>query len=101
MTPFNPENKQVLTFKDCLEPAMHITDRDDAKQYLQAYIQHIASHLDDDDDRDPKRIALINLGFYTTFHSMQTRRRVEKLFGAKHPIYGSAFAPVLPVQPQL
>lgn len=37
MTIFNPENKEQLTYGDCLFPAMEITDKEDADQYLNAY----------------------------------------------------------------
>lgn len=41
MIKFNPENKQELTYGECLEPAMKITDPEDAKQYKEAYIKFI------------------------------------------------------------
>jgi hypothetical protein len=34
MTKFNPENKEALTYGECLDPAMKITDEADAKQYF-------------------------------------------------------------------
>lgn len=34
MTKFNPENKATLTYGECLDPAMKITDTKDAQQYV-------------------------------------------------------------------
>ena len=46
MTKFNPENKKSLTYGECLDPAMNITDSEDAKQYKADYIGFIQKELD-------------------------------------------------------
>ena len=36
MTKFNPENKDVLTYGECLKPAMEIETKEDAEQFKAA-----------------------------------------------------------------
>jgi len=92
MTKFNPENKETLTYGECLGPAMEITDPKDAQQYLTEYVKHIQKYLDKeprDDNMTAEDIAKVNLGYYAGYYSNETRVRVESLFTCSHPIFGS------------
>lgn len=92
MTKFNPENKETLTYGEVLDPAMEITDPQDAQQYLAEYVKHIQKFLDDDprdDNMTAEEIAKSNLGYYAGYYSDETRKRVEELFTCAHPIFGS------------
>jgi hypothetical protein len=91
MTKFNPENKETLTYGECLHPAMKITDVEDAKQYLDAYVEYTQKHLDKDPKNDNKTaldIVKANLGYFAGYYDNETRGRVEKLFCCSHPIFG-------------
>lgn len=92
MTQFNPENKQVLTYGECLEPAMDITDPEDAKQYKEAYIKFIEKFMTDRESKagqTAEQIANANLGYWAGYYGDEVRERVERLFNCKHPIFGS------------
>ena len=92
MTPFNPEQKDELTYQDCLGPAMEITEQDDADQYLAAYVAYIQKCLDEEprlDDMTAEQIATNNLGYYAGYYSSDVRERVERLFRCAHPVFGS------------
>ncbi len=92
MTKFNPENKETMTYGECLGPAMEITDPEDAQQYLTEYVNHIQKYLDAeprDDDMTAEQIAKTNLGYYAGYGSSETRVRVEKLFRCAHPVFGA------------
>lgn len=92
MTKFNPENKEKLTFGESLDPAMKITDPEDAKQYLQAYVAFIQKNIDADPtvtDKNAEEIAKINLAYYAGYGDTEQRERVERLFSCAHPIFGS------------
>jgi len=92
MTIFNPENKQVLTFKELLDPAMEIKENEDAKQYLASYVEWLeAAWLRDGKiEKEPAiNIAKSNLGYWAGYYSESTRKRVENLFECEHPIFGS------------
>jgi len=92
ITKFNPEGKETLTYGECLEPAMKITNPEDAKQYFEDYVKFIQKYLDKeprDDDKTASDIAKINLGYYAGYYDNDTRRRVEKLFFCEHPVFGS------------
>jgi hypothetical protein len=93
MTKFNPDGKTVLTYAECLGPAMKITDEEDAKQYLKDYVVYIQGYLDKEprnDDNTAEQIAKINLGYYAGYYDDETRLRVERLFQCSHPIFGKA-----------
>lgn len=92
MTKFNPDNKDTLTFGECLGPAMEITDPQDAQQYLTEYVKYTQKFLDKeprDDNMTAEDICKVNLGYYGGYYSNETRERVEKLFLCEHPVFGS------------
>lgn len=86
MTKFNPEGKEVLTYGECLEPAMEITDPEDAAQYFKDYVAFIEPR---DDDMIAESMAKENLGYYAGYYSTDTRERVERLFSCQHPVFGA------------
>lgn len=94
MTKFNPGD---CTYRDILGPAMNITDVDDAKQYLQSYVEYLIPHIiekytDADDEFiyiESLNIAKQNLGYYAGYYDNETRKRVETLFECSHPVFGS------------
>ena len=92
MTKFNPENKEVLTYGECLFPAMEITDLEDAQQYLQNYVEYIQKAINKEPREDNKsalEIAKINLGYFAGYYNSEIQQRVNKLFCTTHPIFGS------------
>lgn len=92
MTPFNPKKKKELTIGEVLDPAMKITDPEDAKQYKAAYIAWIQEDLDVNPDPNgltAEQIANSNLGYFAGYFSNEVRERVERLFTCAHPIFGS------------
>ena len=92
MIKFNPENKEALTYGECLYPAMEITDAEEAKQYKADYIKFIDKFLVDGESESgltAEQIANNNLGYWAGYYGDKVRRRVEKLFNCAHPIFGS------------
>ena len=92
MTVLNPENKELLTIGEALDPAMKITDPEDAKQYKAAYVAYLQKHQDKEGkvpDMTAEEIANANLGYYAGYHSNEVRKRIEKLFNCAHPVFGS------------
>lgn len=96
-TQFNPDNKTELTYGQILDPAMKITEEEDAKQYLESYISYLIPYvIDNNKDKDDifiyeesVKIAKYNLGYYAGYFDNSTRERVERLFNCSHPIFGS------------
>lgn len=79
-----------------LGSAMNITEEEDAKQYLQAYIDYIQARMDADPDnpnfvgKTAEEIAKGNIGYYAGYYDHDVRIRVERLFQCSHPIFGQA-----------
>jgi hypothetical protein len=93
MTPFNPKNKDELTYAEALKPAMGIKNKEDAVQYLQNYVTFIQNILDKaprNDEMTAEQIAKINLGYFAGYYNKKTRLRIEKFFMCEHPIFGKA-----------
>lgn len=91
MQPF-PER---MTVGDKYGPAMVITEQTEANEYFEACVEHtmrVCSEVmrADDPRAEAERIERINLGYYAGYYGTETRVRVEILFGAKHPIFGSS-----------
>ena len=92
MTKFNPNNKEVLTYGDCLDPIFKINDKADAMQYKQAYIDYTQKMLDKEprkDDMTAEQIVNVNIGYYAGYGSNDDRVRIEELFECSHPVFGS------------
>jgi hypothetical protein len=93
MTKFNPENKDVLTYGECLSPAMEITDKADADQYKRDYIAFTERALKENPNPDKnltaEKIVNINLAYFAGYYSAETRERVERLFECAHPVFGA------------
>lgn len=97
MTKFNPENKKEPTYGDLLDPAMKITDPDDAAQYFQSYVEHLVLFVEQKHPGETfdfiydesVNIAKSNLGYFAGYCDNKTRERVERLFCCEHPIFGS------------
>lgn len=93
MVKFNPEGKEVLTYGECLHPAMKITDQAEADQYLKDYVAFIQTHLDIEPNPEGKtaeQIAKINLGYFAGYYDHDTSVRAHRLFKCTHPIFGNS-----------
>jgi hypothetical protein len=91
MTTFNPENKELLSDREAIEPAMNIVDPDDAAQYKAAYMAYIETYLVggvNERGQTAEELANHNLGYFAGYHSDTVRARVEELFDCAHPIFG-------------
>jgi hypothetical protein len=92
MTKFNPENKDVLTYGECLEPIMEIEDLEDAQQYLKDYVAYMQKILNKDPQENgitAEEIVKANIGYWAGYYGDDVRKRVEKLFSCEHPFFGS------------
>lgn len=97
MKPF-PER---ITVGDKYGPAMTITDQAEADEYFEACVEHTMNFCSeiwqaDDPRAEAERIERLNLGYIAGYYDHETRVRVERLFSAKHPIFGTASKPVDP-----
>jgi len=93
MTKFNPEGKETLTYRECLAPAMEITEQADADQYKADYVAFIQKHLDKEprnDNMTAEQIANVNLGYYAGYYDGVTMERVNRLYKTTHPVFGNS-----------
>jgi hypothetical protein len=89
MTKFNPDNKHRLTYGEALGPAMKITDKEDAKQYFEKYVEYLdKANKEEGNEVDAKAIAKTNLGYYAGYYDPETYARVMNLYDTVHPFFG-------------
>ncbi len=70
-------------------PAMEIEDQAEANAWFEQIVQFIMDDRTDNCDRaKAEDIARQNLGYFSGYYGIETQRRVERLFGACHPIFG-------------
>ena len=95
MIKFNEQNLEVLTFAQCLDPAMKVRSQIEADQYLKDYANYILEDINSDPfkdkDADPYEIARTNLGYWAAYFGASTRFRVEKFFKCEHPVFGKVY----------
>lgn len=76
-----------ITIGDKYGPAMKINELTEAKAYLAKCIEH--SMLWGNTYDEAVAIEKSNIGYYAGYYSIETQKRVEELFNAAHPIFGS------------
>ena len=80
------------TLGDKYNPAMQITDLGEAREYFDRLVEHCmrTSHVS---YGEAVHLERQNLGYMAGYYDHDTRLRVERLFGAEHPILGSVEIP--------
>ena len=89
MTKFNPNNKESLTYGQCLDPIFKITEKADAMQYKNAYVEFTEKHIKENEPLSALQIVNANIGYYAGYGSNDDRKRIEELFECSHPVFGS------------
>lgn len=93
MIPFNPENKILLPMEEIFSGACTVRTKEEARQYLDDYIDYIRKNDSNSDDlivyNNAEDIAKQNLGYWAGYHSNSIRENIEELFECEHPIFGS------------
>lgn len=86
MTKFNPSNaanNSNIDWEQMLNPAMEITDPDDAKQYLESFANYLKQKFDLPDVKTAVYYAKKNLGSWACFSGDKVMNRVYELFDCK------------------
>ena len=83
-----PEFRDKMTIGEKYDPAMKITDPEEAKRYFELAVEHTMSR--GRSRKEAIEIEKSNLGYYAGYCSNETRLRVEKLFCCQHPVFGAA-----------
>jgi len=77
-----------ITIGEKYGPAMTITDPEEARAYFEACVEHTMRFNKTRDEAEA--IERINLGYYAGYYDAKTATRILRLFGAEHPIFGTA-----------
>jgi hypothetical protein len=83
-----PEN---MTYGESLGTAMEITDPDKAKEYFEALVQREMKYFGKTRE-EAEANTHSNLGYYAGYYSDEVQRRVYRLYGSIHPIFGTPVA---------
>lgn len=78
-----------MTIGEKYEPAMKITDEAEAKEYFERCVEHTMRFPKIKDREEAEKIERSNLGYYAGYYSPEVGKRVNRLFGAVHPIFGT------------
>jgi hypothetical protein len=76
-----------ITIGESYDPAMKITDPQEASKYFEALVQRDITHFGTS-RQEAERVERINLGYYAGYYDSATRERVERLFNCAHPYFG-------------
>lgn len=76
------------TFGEKYGPAVKITDQSEADEYFEALVEHTMRFGHSREEAE--KIECTNLGYWAGYYDLETRLRVERLFGCEHPFFGSA-----------
>ena len=93
-------DKKEMTIGEKYGPAMKITSRKEAKEYLEECIQHTMRFFNKT-RKEARDIELANLGYYAGYCDTDTRKRVEYLFNCVHPVFGPAKSKIITAEEAL
>lgn len=82
---------EKITIGDKYGPAMEITDQAEADAYFEKLVEHTMSYAKDEQYKTHEGAAALersNLGYYAGYYDTETRKRVERLYGCAHPVFG-------------
>ena len=97
--------KKNGTWGDLYGPAMSVTEPAEAEALVARLTEHVGHSLSSGQEKLPtraeaERIVRKNIAYYAGYYGDETRRRVERLFRASHPILGAIAAePQPPTEP--
>lgn len=74
--------------KEFQDWAMKVTDQEEADRGLVLFVDKCVKKTDKT-HAEIDKIQRSNLAYYAGYFNAKTRRRVEKLFRCKHPVFGS------------
>ena len=75
-----------ITVGEKYNPAMKITDKEEAKAYFEACVVHCMRHGHTREEAE--KIERSNIGYYAGYWDSKTAARVYELFECSHPIFG-------------
>src|SRR3989304_6422117 len=76
------------TYGATLEPAMRITDTQEAQEYLEELIVQNMKRWGQTRERATE-VTKINLGYFAGYYNNEIMARVNKLYSTVHPIFGA------------
>lgn len=77
-----------ITIGDKYRPAIEVTTKEEAAAYFERCVEHCMSF--DKTREEAERIERINIGYFAGYYDYATRQRIEALYGAPHPVFGSS-----------
>ena len=82
---------QDASFGDLYDAAMHVKDVEHAELYIDALLVWSKSCGSKRSELKLRDVHMKNIGYWSGYHSEDTRRRIEKVFGPKavHPVFGA------------
>lgn len=79
---------EKITIGEKYEPAMSITNQEEADAYFQLCVDHSMTYRRKTRE-EAEELERANLGYYAGYGSSETRERVERLFRCSHPVFGA------------
>lgn len=77
------------TYQEQFDSAMKCETEAEAKKWMAAEIVY-HMNMTGNGHEEARRIILVNLGYMAGYYSHETAQKINRLFGAVHPIFGSA-----------
>lgn len=78
-----------MTYREQFDSAMKCETPEEAQKWLDAEIVHYGRDFDHTPEH-AKGVILCNLGYMAGYFDHETAQKIHRLFGAVHPIFGSA-----------
>lgn len=78
-----------MTWNELYDPAMTAETEEEAKAHLARIMAYLRANLTAPPDEDDLRaIVRRNLGYWAGYYALDIAARVERLYGAVHPLLG-------------
>jgi hypothetical protein len=77
-----------ITIGEKYGPAMKVKTEAEAREYFEACVRHNMAASNHTREQ-AERIERVNISYFAGYFNHATQARVEKLYGAAHPIFGN------------
>lgn len=79
----------MTTYGEQFRSAMQCETQEDAEVWMKREIKKYMDEFGYDEEKT-RKIILTNLGYIAGYYDHDTAQKIDRLFGAEHPIFGSS-----------
>lgn len=86
--------KDFISCNEKYAPSFKITNKEDAAEYFASCVEHTMRMNSSLTENEAIELEKTNIGYFSGYTDIDSRRRIENLFNCEHPLFGSIDNPI-------